>query len=383
MQSDKYRAGLSITIILFLFTVFHLWAPAVSAAETQQSGINALYLLTVPSEYEALEEVVKSAGDNGANTIIMPLVSKAGIPDKQTLAKAVFFAHAAGMKLFVIVPTRDLSTPLQEHSNWEDLQYDLRSGTVQPAGKLDIFNEKAATYISEFIKDIAGYSVDAILLDEDFFYGDAEGMSENALTLYKQKYGSSFSARAAFAKVRGEGPEKHMPAQYGESFWKLAELKKEMLLLLLNNIIESAQMVNKQVKFVIPLPAPGLFLAEKEMLAWYSLDVAALQKMDTNLFWLSIRHRDIRTQNDINYKKTIEIVSRIAVTSLSLIKDPSKIIIAIQTTSESRKLLPIFEIEEVASQAKKSGQTGIAFMIEPDVGLPPVLTKKIFRREQE
>lgn len=363
---------------VFAWLTFAVAAPRVEARHTP---VNAVYLLTVPSEYQAFENLVKSCKDSGANTLIIRPVSGGGSVDKRTIAKAVFFAHAAGMKLFVILPTRAVPVLLEEHPEWEDMQYDLRSGTIQPTGKIDLLNQKVADYFSDFFKDIAGYSVDAILLDEDFYYGDVEGMSGQALKLYKQKYASSFSAHDAFDKVKDDGQQNHLLDEYTDIFWNLAELKKERLLLFLKNIIQSAQTVNKEVRFGVPLPVNCIFLTQKEMLAWHSIDITALQKMDANIFWLSVRHRDIRAQQDLNYKKTIEVVSRIVMTSMSLVNDPAKVIIAIQTTSPSRKLLPMSEIEEVSSQAKKAGEPGIAVMIEPHSQLPAVLTKKIFKRQ--
>jgi hypothetical protein len=316
--------------------------------------------------------------DAGANTVIIRPVSREGRIDKQLLAKAVFLVHSAGLKLFVILPTRGISFLLGEHPEWEDIYYDLRSGTFQPSGKLDLFNPYVTVYLSDLFRDVAGYSVDGILLDDDFYYSDTEGMSKLAMERYTQKYGSSYPVRSALGKVKGDKPQYHRSEEYGEGFWNLAELKKNILLLVLKNIVDSSRAVNKQVKFWIPLHVPGLFLKEKELLAWYSHDMNAFKKIDLNFFWFAIPHRDIRAEQNIDYKKSIETVSRLVTSSTSLVDDPGKIIIGVQTTSLAGKILPLSEIEEVSMQMKKAGNTGIAFMVEPDTRLPSLLTKKIF-----
>jgi len=57
-----------------------------------------------------------------------------------------------------------------------DTQYALGSGTVQSTGKLDLFNREAVEYLASLAKEIASYSVDALLLGPDFYYSPVEGI---------------------------------------------------------------------------------------------------------------------------------------------------------------------------------------------------------------
>jgi hypothetical protein len=384
MRSCRCRCALiSILPAIFLVLLTMPGSPAIRLSLAEQQHVSALYLLTPPSDYKAFQDLVLSYRDSGANTLIIRPVSIRGSVDKQMLAKAVFFAHTSGMRLFVILPTRGMSFLLDDHPDWEDMYYNVNNRTVEPAGKLDLFNPSVTVYLSDLFRDIAGYSVDGILLDEDFYYGDTEGLSDLAMARYKKKYGSSYSVRSELGRLKGDALLNHQPEEYGEGFWNLAELKKNTLLVLLKNIMQSSRSANKEVKFGIALHIPGLFLKEKHVLAWYAHDMSAFKKMDINYFWLVIPHRDIRAQQDINYKKSIEAVARMATSSLSVVNDPGKVIIAVQAFSSSGKALPLTEIEEVSAQAKKAGDPGIAFMVEPDTQLPPELTKKIFKHQQE
>lgn len=383
MKNCLYRfAFYSVVAAVVMTALIVPGFPSVHPAHAQQPPINALYLLTMPSDYQAFENLIKSYKDNGADTLIIRPVANRGSVDKQALAKAVFFAHSAGMKLFAILPTRSMTFLLEEHPDWEDMHYDLKSGTFQPAGKLDLFNPFVIVYLSDLFRDIAGYSLDGILLDEDFHYKDTEGMSKPAIERYKQKYGTSFSPRSALRQVK-EDEQNHRLEEYGEAFWSLAELKKNALLLAVQNIMQSSHAVNKEVKFGVTLHVPGMFVKEREVLAWYSLDMNAFKKINVDFFWLGIPHREIRAQQDLNYKKSIEVVSRSVTSAMYLVNDPHRTIIGIQTISTAGKILPLFEIEEVSTQAKKTGDPGIALMVAPDTQLPPELTQKIFKRQPE
>jgi len=204
------------------------------------------------------------------------------------------------------------------------------------------------------------------------------------LDRYRKKYGSSLSVRSAFGKLPGIRDQKtHALEQYGEGFWNLAEMKKNALLVLLRNILQASRAVNKQVTFGIALHVPGLFLKDRELLAWYGHDLETFKKMDINYYWLAIPDREDRTQQDSNYKKAIETASRTVISWLALVNEPGRIIIAIQTSSSSGKILPLSEIEEVAMQVKKAGNPGLSFTVEQETGLPPELTRKIFRYRPE
>lgn len=369
-----------VTIITTVLCAVLAQSPVVHAAQPGQ--INALYLLTQPSTYEAFEKLTSVYKETGANTLIIKPMSSGGSLDKKLLSNAVFLAHSAGMKIFVVVPTRSLSAALQRSADWEDMQYDLNSGTIQPSGKLDLFNPYVTVYLTDFFRDIASYSVDGILLDEDFYYGDTEGMTVKAMDRYKLKYGTAFNTAAAFGNVKTLPGRHNTIERYGEEFWNMAEIKRDSLILLLNNIIHASRAVNKDVLIGAPLHVPGLLFKDKEVLAWYSYDMNVLKKTGVSFYWLAIPHREIRDLQDLNYKKTIETVSRI-VTSSMIMVDSGRVLFGIQTVLKSGSVLPISEIEEVADQTKKAGAPDIAFMLRLDTELPSALTRKIFKRQQE
>jgi hypothetical protein len=296
------------------------------------------------------------------------------------LAKSVFFAHSSGLKLLVLLPTRAMHYLFKEHPEWQDIQYAVSSGSLEPVDRLDLFDPHVTASLTDIFRDIAGYSIDGIILDEDFCYPDTDGMSKTARARYKQTFGRSFPIRTSVGRINGLLPHEHAVDAYGEAFWNLAVLKRERLLILLKNIMQASRAVNKDLTFGIALHIPGLFLDDRELLAWYSHDLGAFRKLGVDYFWLAIPHREIRVRKDINYRKSIETVARITVSSLSLVNNPAMMVIAVQTVTPEGKPLSLTEVEEVSDQVRRAGDTGITFMVSRDSQLPPELTRKIFNK---
>ncbi len=365
---------------LFAVVVFLSFTVRVTATEAPTaSTVNAFYLSAVPTDYEKMKKLFLSLRNGGANTIILRPIMEKGRINKTALTNNVFLAHQAGLAIFVILPTRGMEAALAEHPDWEDVRYDPGSGTLQPTGKLDLFNPYAIVYIADFFKDIAAYSVDGIFIDKDFYYRDTEGMSPTALEKYKKKFGSPLNPRRVFAKIDNDSGA-HRIQDYGKGFWNWTGLKRDRLMLLLRNVMQSSRAANKKVKIGIPLHVPG-FTQVEEQLAWFSYDMDAFKKMTIDLYWIAIPHREIREQQNLSYQKSMEVLSRTVKSVKNMMGDPSKMVIAIQTTSTSGAVLPISEIEEAIEMVKHAEEPGIAFMIDADTMVPEVLTKKTFRRQ--
>ncbi len=346
---------------------------------TEQSPVNAFYLTVVPSDYTALEKLFPSLKDSGANTVIVDLWIDGKRIDRDALANLTYLAHQSGLDLFVIMRTRGMSALVGERPDWEDLRYDLGSGTLQPTGRLDLFQEAVVQYLAEVAKDIASYSVDGILLGTDFYYSPQEGMSIQAVETYRDKFKKALVPGELFKRIRDNGTELTVD-EYGPGFLDWAGLKRDRLIHTLQEMMKAALVVNSKVKFGVPIHISG-FMTPKESLITHSYDMSSFRKSDVDFFWIAIPHREIRAQEGLNYKKGMEQISRIAQMASTLTKDPTKTIIAVQTTAVSGKILPLFEIEEAAAMVKQAGETGLAFMINPASRPPSVLTLKMFRRQ--
>lgn len=347
--------------------------------KTQNAAVNALYLMSVPQNYDRLEKLFPGFKESGADTIIIDLRTNGVRMDNDALANLTYLAHQSGLKLFVIVPIRENKAVLAEHPEWEDLRYDLGSGTIQPTGRLDLFQQPVVEHLMTTIKEIASYSVDGILLGSDFYYSDVEGMSAVARKQYRKKFNAAVAPHDMFKQVKENGNEMKVEV-YGEGFMAWAGMKRDQLLGVLRETMKTALRVNPGVKFGMPLHMHG-FESPIETLTRYSYDMSAFRKIDVDFYWIAIQHRQMRAEQDLDYKKTMELVSRMVHITSTMVKEQYKTIIAIQTTASTGIILPLSEIEEASEMVMKSGKPGIAYMINPDSQPPAALTKKIFKRQ--
>ena len=75
----------------------------------------------------------------------------------------------------------------------------------------------------------------------------------------------------------------------------------------------------------------------------------------------------------------MELLSRMAKSAITAVRLPDQVILALQATTETGKVIPLFEIEEITELARSSGETGIAYIIGPDATVNRTLMKKVFR----
>ena len=367
-------------LILAMLTGVVLVSPHAQAAGARKDSsqpLKAFLFKDIPVDQDAREKLFLSLKGRGANAVIIDTAGQSHLTDEDVLPNLVFLVHKAQLKLFLMVPVRNLPSVVSEHRKWEDLRYDLTSGTTQPTGKLSLFHPDAVNYLAESIKKIASYSVDGILLGEDFFYGDTEGMTRDVLEAYKDKCNAALVPGKAIAKV-GSSAEGPVCLAYGEGFTEWAEMKRDQLVLVLQTLMDAARAENKQIEFGLPLHAPGL-VSPQEALSRYSYDVNAFKALNVDYFWITIPHRDIRARDNLGFKETMETLAQTAQAALTTVKDPYKTIIVLQTTYPSGRLLPYSEIEDVTALAKKDGKPSIAYMLSENGLLPKSLSKKLFR----
>ena len=351
-----------------------------AAAGGTTPQLNAFLFKTMPQDYGALEKLFASLKRRGANAVIIPASAKGPLAFADFLPNVVFLAHQSMLRVYVIIPVRDRPAVLKKFPAWEDLQYDLTSGTRQPTGKLDLFNPDATRYLVRAFKEVATYSVDGILLGEDFYFSDIDCMTTVVLEKYKDKYNKAFVPGKAIAKV---GMDKHGPVSlaYGEGFTEWAALKRDRLIEVLQEIMTAARKVNRNITFGVPLHGPGL-ASPRAALSKYAYDMKSFGAVNVDYYWIAIPHREIRRRDRLSFKKTMEVFAQTSQAAVSAVQDPHKTVIVLQATYLSGRTLPYSEIEEVAALAKQEKEVGIALMLRSDRLLPKALTKKLFRNKK-
>jgi hypothetical protein len=341
--------------------------------------VNAFFLRSIPWRYHDIEILFQRLKSGGANTIIARPLKKNGNIDAASLTNLIFISHMAGLRVYVVLPTRLDRRVLETHPAWEEIRYDLESGTLQATGLLNLANPQVVAHLVKRFKDVAAFSVDGILLDEDFVYESTEGMSPPLLREYTRIYGSPFAARKVFAKASPAITDSDIK-DFDKSFWQWSELKRDAMVNAAQEIGKACRAVQGEIQFGIPLHVPG-GETPQQALARFAYDMKAFRNLAIDFYWFELRSAEGAGQGGRSYKKDLELFSRLVKSATAMQSDPAKMIIAIPATA-SRKVLPLFEIEDTTALAKQAGETtGIAYLMEQAAVPPPALTNKLFERQ--
>ncbi len=377
----SFRNTNSRTLMILFLSMFLIWdcPPGTSFAQPSAQLVHAYYFKRMPSDYKKQESLIASLKDTGANTIILELpMNEQGLPDLGKIPDSVYLAHQAGLKIHVVLPTRQFPGILSQHKNWEDTQYALGSGTVQSTGKLDLFNRAAVEFVASLAREIASYSVDALLLGPDFYYTPVEGIGPAAREQIMIDLKWAPDPRTLFRKVI-RGPDGPIIEEYGEHYGKWTALKRDRLLYVFDQIRIAGRSVNAGLKIGIPIPIVMPVTTADKIFTQFAYDMNAFRKLNSDYYWTAIEYRDIKSKQNLSYRQTMELLSRMAKSAITAVRLPDQVILALQATTETGKVIPLFEIEEITELARSSGETGIAYIIGPDATVNRTLMKKVFR----
>ena len=353
----------------------------IASAETAPPLVNAFSVKKLPKNYIALEKFFSSLRNSGANTLIMELpITAEGFPDTAAVPNVVFLAHQSGIKLFVVLPTRKLPGPIALHSDWEDRRYDIANDSYQDSGKLDLFSQAAVSYLAAIAKELAAFSVDAVILGDDFHYAPVDGMSRTASRFAAIKLDADIDPATMYRKIV-KGPEGPVVTEYSELFLKWTRLKKDRLLNVYETIRTAARTGNGSIRFGLAVPVDYPVREPADILASHAFEMESYRKQEADLFLAVIPYRDIQEARSMAYRQVTEMVSRIARSVLSASKDGTRVILVVPMTERlTAKSLRYSEIEEITGLLRAGGEAGIGYEIKADTPLSKEFTNKLFKK---
>lgn len=389
MMNRAFR--IAMPALAFLFTVFLITQATAAKSTTEKStakkstaakaatipGVNAFLIDMIPDDPERAGTFFGALKAGGANTVILGPPETGYMAGRSALPDVVSHAQKAGLKVFLIVPVRNMPDVLAVKPRWEDMKYDLNSGTIQPNGRLDLFRDEVVDYLSSRIRDFASTGIDGILFGSDLYYDDVEGMTSDTLQSYTNRFNAALVPGRAFARVESL-PDGPVVAEYGAGFREWAEMKRDRLVVVIQKIMDDVRAEYPGMQFGLPLHEKGLASAEAA-LNRFAYDMESFRQLKVDLYWIAIKHRRMRARQGLGYKESMEALARIAQAGNEAVKAPSRALIILQTASSVGKVLPYSEIEKTASLARKGGNPFLAFTAAEDRSLPAVLTKKLFK----
>ena len=367
--------------VLFAFLPV-LTAPFVAPAQPVAVPVNGFYIRTLPSGYPAQERFLSGLKDSGADQIILELpATPDGKTDTALLSSAVYLAHRAGLKISVVMPTRQLPGVIAEHPEWEDLHYDLSSGSVRRSGQLDLFHPEAFDRLIKLAKTIAAYSVDGILLGSDFQYRATDGLGTTAVAVGAQRLGGPVGPKDMFPNI-SKGPNGPVIDRYGPRFTAWAAMKRDRMTEVVAAVQRAARSVKPGITVGVPVPLVLPVAVPAELLARYSFDINAYRQLGVDHYWSLLDYQDLRERQTLTVRQCMEVLSRTARAAITTVREPERLILVMPAVTTSGKALTLSEIEEATELARQCGRTGIAYVVGPGAVPPPALTKKLFRPEK-
>lgn len=336
----------------------------------------------LPSSYAAQERFLSQLKDSGANTVIIDLpLNSAGQPDTVALPNSVYLVHQAKMRIFVVMPTRRLKAMLERHPDRMDLRYDVEDRSVHESGNADLFHPEIMTYLAHVAKTIASYSVDGILLGDDFQYASGDGVSRIALAEAGNKLGEELKPKKLFETVTRE-PDGGITVRPGGLFARWTETKRDRLVEVLEAIRKAARSAKPAIVVGVSVPIDLPMSIPADMLVRHGFDVNAYRKADVDYYWTKIQYRSSATGQQLSPGEGAVVLARSVNAAIGALRDHEKLIIVLPATTESGRALSLSEIEDSTDVVRRRADTGIVYSITPTTIPSATLTRKLFRKEQ-
>lgn len=338
-----------------------------------KTTIKAFWIAELPADHGAVEKLFLSCRDAGADTVVVGPLSTAGPLTIKMLPPVVFLAHKLRLKIYVTVLTRGDTELLRSHPQWEDRKYDLESRSLKADAALNLFRPDVVDHLVNTVKNVARFSVDGILLDEDFTYGETDGMSREVFDAYEKKFAKEPAPKKMFANAERTGAS-YRVAAYGEGFEDLTRLKLERLGEVFKALKDASRSENRDVRFGVPLRFSG-YENILGTLPHYTRIVRAFKRADPDHYWTVIPHRD---REGLSYKQGMESVARAAKIIATAVEEKEKAVVVISMMNKTGRLLAYTEIEEATDMVRTSGISTVVYRIKKDLALPAPITQKLF-----
>lgn len=362
-----------IASMMILSTVFI--APF---SHAEKNRIKAFWIAELPADHDAVEKLFLSYRDAGADTVVVGPLNTAGFLTIKALPHIVFLAHKSRLKIYVTVSTRRDVDLLRSHPQWEDRRYDLESRSLKTDAALDLFRPDVVAHLVNTVQNIARYSVDGILMDEDFTYEETDGMSREVFAAYQKKYAKEPVPKKLFSIVERTGTS-YRVTEYGEGFENLMRMKLERLGEVFKALKDASRSENRDVQFGVPLRFSG-YENILGTLPHYTRLVRAFKRAEPDFYWIVIPHRD---KEGLSYKQGMESVARAAKIIATAVEEKDKAVIVLSMMNKSGRLLAYTELEEATDMVRTSGISTVVYRVKKGLALPVPITRKLFNPESE
>ncbi len=264
------------------------WCERVQVARLDQRSPTELNLLMTDLKLKGFKIIYFRVFQNPGDVFfhILPPEAPTGVYFKTSHAPMVSnllptvcqAAHRHGIKVYAWINTLNATFLHCSHCGhiWK---IDLASGRRIKTSRLSPFDPRVRSCLAGLFKDLARYSIDGILIQDDFVLHYNEDVSPLALHAYQKSMGIHLLHHIRrFYLLRRKGEKGIQIAGYRPSFWSWSKWKNRQLALFLKQLIKTARETNSSVKVAIDVNYESL-LSPKNALAWFSRDIPTLERI--------------------------------------------------------------------------------------------------------
>lgn len=349
--------------------------------------LKAIQIFVLPPK-DKWDELFINLKKGGANTLIVRVFHNKGdryhCGLKSELTEGVYFssrylpviedmlkdftnkAKVYGFKVFAWMTTR--------YANYgrNDLKpvnaYSFEKNEFFYSKGIDFFDKYNQEFIKLVFKEIASYSIDGILLQDDLFYRHNEGFNQAVDEEFYLTSGDKPLPQKLYIK-KGDR------ITYTELFYKWREFKSERIAEFVRELRKAIKTVNPDIKIAVNLTYEAIS-NPKGALSWLAHNINEM-KDESDYFSLMAYHRQIMEELNLNLSQVKNYLLNMVNKCKEIFPNDSKrVIFKIQIKDwKTKETLKDDEIVDIISYSKGIEDLSVAI-----VPYPPDISDKIMNR---
>lgn len=361
--------------------------------QSEKEKLKAIQIFVLPKTQNELESLLINWKENGVNTLIIRVFHNEGdryhFFSENHIKKGVYFktnhapiisdvlnylipiARSHGFKIYAWMTTR------YADFNNGDLDkitaYSPQKNIFFHTKGINILSDNVQQYLFSLFTDLARYSIDGILLQDDLFLRYNEGLDANTLNKFTKETGIYISPQKLFIT---NGSENHV--KYTEEFWHWRDWKSKKIAEFIGELRKNVKKTNPSLKIAVNLTYEAIS-HPKGALAWLAHDIEYLKTV-SDYFSLMAYHRQIMDELKIDKESSFLYLADIVEKCLEKFpEEPQKVLFKIQIkdwkTSEKISDNEIIELYRYTKNIDKLSIAIVPYPPEPSIDVLRVFFK--------
>ena len=176
------------------------------------------------------------------------------------------------------------------------LEYDFSTKTLVPAFGVNLFSDAEVERLVGLYRDLAAYSIDGVLFQDDLVLKHAEGMGEDAEKLY----GKPIEPQVFYIDpyLNGAGTKYYVHG-YTDAFYEWAAFKSRRLGEVVKEIIDGVKKDRPDMLFCVNLSYEAV-LRPDLALTWLSQDLGEFKRAGADYFFVMAYQRQMLAEKDLS-----------------------------------------------------------------------------------